>query len=128
MFRLLLVCSFLLLGACNTTSQLTVGLGTESSTKMIVTFQEALEETKAGFSKTWVNVNTNTSGTVTVISTYYRNNRPCREFVATIYGPNGTRNRYGDACRWKQYDWRVGLEGVSNSGRVVLQPQFLGNG
>ena len=69
--------------------------------------KKALEESKSGFSSSWYNSDTNTSGTVTVISTYYRYNKPCREFIATIHGNKGTQNRYGDACRYGQYNWRL---------------------
>ena len=89
----------LLLGACSN-SALTVGLKADSSYAMTKTFQSVLEESKSGFTGTWYNAKTKTSGTVTVISTYYRNNRPCREFLATINGQYGTENRYGDACRY----------------------------
>ena len=106
MFRVLLLFSFLLLGACSN-HRLTVGLGTESSSLMTESFQKALEESKSGFSSSWYNSNTNTSGTVTVISTYYRYKKPCREFIATIHGNKGTQNRYGDACRYGQYNWRL---------------------
>ncbi len=106
MFRILLLCSFLLLGACSN-HKLTFGLGTESALLMTESFQKALEESKSGFSSSWYNSDTNTSGTVTVISTYYRYNKPCREFIATIHGNKGTQNRYGDACRYGQYNWRL---------------------
>ncbi len=96
----------MLLGACSNHS-LTVGLNTQSSSLMTKAFQEALETAKSGHTQSWYNSNTNTSGTVTVISTYHRYNRPCREFVATIYGNKGSTNRYGDACRYGQYDWRL---------------------
>ena len=96
----------LLLGACSN-SALTVGLKADSSYAMTKTFQSVLEESKSGFTGTWYNAKTKTSGTVTVISTYYRNNRPCREFLATIYGQYGTENRYGDACRYGAYNWKL---------------------
>ena len=74
---------------------------------MTQTFQSVLEQNKAGFTGTWYNPKTNTSGTVTVISTYYRYKRPCREFLATINGQRGTENRYGDACRYGAHNWRL---------------------
>ena len=129
MIKILCLLGILLLTAC-TQASLTAGLKSESAEMMMMTFQKTLEESKSGFSQTWHNPNTSTSGTVTVISTYYRHKRPCREFVATVYGINGTKNKYGDACRWNQYDWRLNLEGglLSGSGRSVLQPQILFNG
>ena len=96
----------LLLGACSN-SALTVGLKADSSYAMTKTFQSVLEESKSGFTGTWYNAKTKTSGTVTVISTYYRNNRPCREFLATINGQYGTENRYGDACRYRSYNYKL---------------------
>ena len=96
----------LLLGACSN-SALTVGLKADSSYAMTKTFQSVLEESKSGFTGTWYNAKTKTSGTVTVSSTYYRNNRPCREFLATINGQYGTENRYGDACRYGAYNWKL---------------------
>ena len=96
----------LLLGACSN-SALTVGLKADSSYAMTKTFQSVLEESKSGFTGTWYNAKTKTSGTVTVISTYYRNNRPCREFLATINGRYGTENRYGDACRYGAHNWKL---------------------
>ena len=106
MIRIFLLLSFLFLGACSNYS-LTAGLGSDSSYAMTRTFQSVLEQNKAGFTGTWYNPKTNTSGTVTVISTYYRYNRPCREFLATINGVYGTENRYGDACRHGQHNWRL---------------------
>ena len=104
--RILVLGFALLLGACSN-SALTVGLGSDSSYAMTQTFQKVLEENKAGFTGTWYNAKTNTSGTVTVISTYYRYNRPCREFVATIHGTKGSTNRYGDACRYGAHNWKL---------------------
>tara|TARA_Y100001970_G_scaffold209870_1_gene255905 strand:- start:444 stop:779 length:336 start_codon:yes stop_codon:yes gene_type:complete len=106
--KILCLTGILLLTAC-TQASLTAGLKSESAEMMMMTFQKTLEESKSGFSRTWYNPNTITSGTVTVISSYYKNKRPCREFIATVYGINGTKNMYGDACRWKQYDWRLNL-------------------
>ena len=104
--KFLIVSLALLLGACSN-SALTVGLGSDSSFAMTKTFQSVLENSKSGFTGTWYNAKTNTSGTVTVISTYYKNNRPCREFLATINGQFGTENRYGDACRYGAHNWRL---------------------
>ncbi len=104
--RILILAFTLFLGACSNHA-LTVGLGKESSYAMTKTFQSVLEQNKKGFTGTWYNAQTKTSGTVTVISTYYRHNRPCREFVATIHGTQGNVNRYGDACRYGAFNWKL---------------------
>tara|TARA_A100001015_G_C14873357_1_gene665296 strand:- start:578 stop:904 length:327 start_codon:yes stop_codon:yes gene_type:complete len=104
--KIVVLLCLLIVGACSN-AQLTVGLGSDSSYAMTKTFQSVLEEYKAGYTGTWFNAKTNTSGTVTVISTYYKNNRPCREFLATINGRYGTENRYGDACRYGAHNWRL---------------------
>tara|TARA_Y100001937_G_C6887654_1_gene227549 strand:- start:58 stop:384 length:327 start_codon:yes stop_codon:yes gene_type:complete len=104
--KALVLSCVLLLGACSN-SALTYGLGNDSSYAMTHTFQSVLEEYKSGYTGTWYNAKTNTSGTVTVISTYYKHNRPCREFLATINGQYGTENRYGDACRYGAHNWRL---------------------
>ena len=104
--RIIVLAFALLLGACSN-SALTVGLKSDSSYAITQTFQKVLEENKAGFTGTWYNSKTKTSGTVTVISTYYRYNRPCREFVATIHGTKGSVNRYGDACRYGAHNWKL---------------------
>ena len=105
MKALVLGCA-LLLGACSN-SALTVGLGKDSSYAMTHTFQSVLEQYKSGHTGTWYTPRTETSGTVTVISTYYRNKRPCRVFTATINGVYGTETRYGDACRYGAHNWRL---------------------
>ena len=104
--KTLCLLGILLLTAC-TQASLTAGLKSESAAMMMTTFQEALEHSKSGFSQSWYNPKTSTSGTMTVISTYYRYNQPCREFVATVTGVKGTINHYGDACRSSQYDWNL---------------------
>jgi len=104
--KIVLLACTLLLGACSN-SALTVGLGNDSSYAMTQTFQSVLEQYKSGHTGTWYNPRTKTSGTVTVISTYYQNKRPCREFVATINGQYGTEERYGDACRYGAHNWRL---------------------
>tara|TARA_Y100001937_G_scaffold122602_1_gene184053 strand:+ start:263 stop:589 length:327 start_codon:yes stop_codon:yes gene_type:complete len=104
--KILVLSLALLLGACSNHA-LTGGLKSESSMAMTNTFQSVLENNKAGVTGTWYNPNTKTSGTVTVISTYYRYNRPCREFVATIHGTKGSTNRYGDACRYGAHNWKL---------------------
>ena len=109
MIKILCLTGILLLTAC-TQASLTAGLKSESAEMMMMTFKKLWNLNQVF--KTWYNPNTITSGTVTVISSYYKNKRPCREFIATVYGINGTKNMYGDACRWKQYDWRLNLEEV----------------
>ena len=104
--KLFVVLFALILGACSNNA-LTVGLQTDSAYAMTKTFQSVLENNKSGITGTWYNEKTKTSGTVTVISTYYKHNRPCREFVATINGQYGSENRYGDACRHGAHNWRL---------------------
>ena len=104
--KTIVIACVLLLSACSNHT-LTAGLKNESAFAMTKTFQSVLENNKAGFTGTWDNSNTNTSGTVTVISTYYKHNRPCREFVATIHGTKGSTNRYGDACRYGAFNWKL---------------------
>tara|TARA_Y100001972_G_scaffold121082_1_gene164541 strand:- start:421 stop:747 length:327 start_codon:yes stop_codon:yes gene_type:complete len=104
--KVLVLAFALLLGACSN-SALTVGLQKDSAYAMTKTFQSVLENNKSGITGTWYNNQTKTSGTVTVISTYYKHNRPCREFVATIHGTKSSVNRYGDACRYGHNDWRL---------------------
>tara|TARA_B100001778_G_scaffold329213_1_gene329826 strand:+ start:99 stop:473 length:375 start_codon:yes stop_codon:yes gene_type:complete len=123
--KTILVIGLLFLGACSNTISGGHGLGQDSRFAMDKTFNETLELAKSGHTQTWYNAQTNTSGTITVISTYVLHGRHCREFTGTIHGTLRTKEFWGDACRWGQYDWRVNWDGLNNSGRVVLQPQTL---
>ena len=77
--KTILVIGLLFLVACSNTISGGHGLGQDSRFAMDKTFNETLELAKSGHTQTWYNAQTNTSGTITVISTYVLHGRHCRE-------------------------------------------------
>jgi surface antigen len=69
--------------------------------------QHALETTKTGNATQWTNPDTGKHYTVKPTKTYYRNKRPCREYVTTVYIDGKKQSVRGRACRDKQGNWRV---------------------
>lgn len=76
--------------------------------KMQRTTQRTLEAEPDNTTSTWVNPNTDNSGTVTPVKTYQRDDgRYCREYQQTITVGGKTEQAYGTACRQPDGSWKI---------------------
>lgn len=83
------------------------------------TFQGALENNRTNQASTWVNPDTDSSGSVAPMRTYQNaEGLPCREFQQTIVIGGREEQGYGTACRQPDGTWRI----VSGQEEVAPAP------
>lgn len=79
-----------------------------SKQKMQRTTQATLEHVADDNTSTWNNPNKQTSGTVTPVETYQRDDgRYCREYQQTVTIGGKTEEAYGTACRQPDGSWEI---------------------
>lgn len=67
----------------------------------------ALENNQRAVTEAWVNPNTGNEFSVTPVSTYERDNRPCRDFRFRVETDRGTETEERTACRTADGTWEI---------------------
>lgn len=78
---------------------------------------QTLETEKSGIEVRWSNPTTGNRGMIRVERTFYRDDRPCREYLRTVERPEGTGWVIrGTACRVERGRWEVRNEIPTETG------------
>lgn len=76
--------------------------------KMQSTSNNALENSKSGYTTHWRNPDSGNKGTITPNKTYQASNgQYCREYSQSITVGNKTQQGYGTACRQPDGSWKI---------------------